>query len=151
LQKPSLEDLRDRVHAMPNTRRRTVVFDLDETLIHCNENDDAPCDVLIDIDLGDGEPIKASVNIRPYCYQMLQVLQEHFELVVFTASHQSYADKVLDHIDPKRTIFSHRFFRDSCFQIDENLFIKDLRVLANRNLDVDLVDALLLKEHPHRR
>jgi CTD small phosphatase-like protein 2 len=44
---------------MPKKRmKKTVVFDLDETLIHCNENDDAPCDVLIDIDLGDGEPIK---------------------------------------------------------------------------------------------
>ncbi len=30
---------------MKKTHLKTVVFDLDETLIHCNENDDAPCDV----------------------------------------------------------------------------------------------------------
>jgi predicted HAD superfamily phosphohydrolase YqeG len=38
------------------TKKKTVVLDLDETLIHCNENDDAPCDFIIDLD--ENEPTK---------------------------------------------------------------------------------------------
>lgn len=54
---------------LPKKSLKTIVFDLDETLIHCNENDDAPCDVLIDIDLGDNEPIKV-IEISNFDYRL---------------------------------------------------------------------------------
>ena len=34
---------------------KTLIFDLDETLIHCNENADVPSDVTIDITFPTGE------------------------------------------------------------------------------------------------
>lgn len=48
---------------------------------------------------------------------------------------------MLDYLDPKNQYIHHRLFRDSCIQTEEGIYIKDLRVIANRNLsDLILVD-----------
>ena len=61
--------------------------------------------------------------------------------MVFTASHKSYADVVLDYLDPKRELIEHRLYRDSCMQTEEGVYIKDLRIIKNRNLrDLVIVD-----------
>jgi CTD small phosphatase-like protein 2 len=48
------------------------VFDLDETLIHCNENMDVESNVTLPITFPTGEVIEAGINIRPYCEEMLK-------------------------------------------------------------------------------
>jgi CTD small phosphatase-like protein 2 len=48
---------------------------------------------------------------------------------------------VLDHLDPRHEYIQHRLFRESCVQTEEGVYVKDLRVLANRDLNnVILVD-----------
>lgn len=60
---------------------------------------------------------------------------------MFTASHKEYADAVIDLLDPDGTLIDFRLYRDHCFKTDEGIFIKDLRVIRNRNLeDLILVD-----------
>ena len=100
---------------LPSTKKPTLIFDLDETLIHCNENSNMPCDVLLPIKFPNGTVVKAGVNIRPYARECLEELSKDFELIVFTASHECYANVIVDYIDKKRLI-SHRFFRDSCWR-----------------------------------
>jgi Dullard-like phosphatase family protein len=121
--------------------KKTLVFDLDETLIHCNESTDMPYDVKLPIRFPHGEIIEAGINIRPWVMDCLKELNQHFEIIVFTASHGCYANVVLDYLDPKQQYIHHRLFRESCVVTEEGIYIKDLRVLANRNLqDVVLVD-----------
>jgi CTD small phosphatase-like protein 2 len=73
--------------------------------------------------------------------ECLKELSQYFEIIVFTASHGCYANVVLDYLDPKEQYIHHRLFRESCVTTDEGIYIKDLRVLANRNLqDVVIVD-----------
>ena len=73
--------------------------------------------------------------------QLLKELSQLCEIIVFTASHECYANVVLDHLDPKRELVSHRLFRSQCWQTEEGVYIKDLRVIKNRNLEnVLLVD-----------
>lgn len=121
--------------------KKTIVFDLDETLIHCNESTDIPYDVKLPIKFPHGETIEAGINVRPYAVECLKELNQHFEIIVFTASHACYANVVLDYLDPGRQLIHHRLFRDSCVVTDEGIYIKDLRVLANRNLqELVLVD-----------
>lgn len=116
------------------------MFDLDETLIHCNDTLEKPCDVVLPILFDTGEVIKAGINIRPYARETLQLLSQHFELIIFTASHACYANVVLDHLDPKKQWIQHRLYRESCVQSAEGFYIKDLRVI-NRDLkDMVLVD-----------
>lgn len=54
---------------------------------------------------------------------------------------KEYADDILNHIDPKNEFFDHRFYRESCVVTPDNIFMKDLRVIGNRELkNVVLVD-----------
>jgi CTD small phosphatase-like protein 2 len=52
---------------------------------------------------------------------------------VFTASHQCYANVVLDYLDPSGELIHHRLYRENCVPV-EGVNIKDLRVLANRRM-----------------
>lgn len=60
---------------------------------------------------------------------MKQEIRNYFEVIVFTASQQAYADTILNLLDPEGYYFRHRAFRDSCVFIEGN-FLKDLRVLG---------------------
>ena len=63
-------------------RKYTLVLDLDETLIHYV---DRPAD--------EGE---SYFLIRPFCKQFLNELSHFYEVVIFTAGVQEYADWVID-------------------------------------------------------
>ena len=49
-----------------------------------------------------GKVLKAGFNIRPFTKECLEMANEFFEVVVFTASHKWYADIILDYIDPEK-------------------------------------------------
>ena len=112
---------------------KTLIFDLDETLVHCCEN---PADAQhsLAIQLPSGEKITVGINIRPYAIECLTTLSKNFEIIVFTASHKCYADVVLDLLDPNNEIIHHRLYRENCVIVD-GVFIKDLRIVTNRSLD----------------
>ena len=57
--------------------------------------------------------------VRPGCERFLREMYEHYELVIFTAAMQDYADWVIDQIDPDRFI-KYRLYRQhalSCGQV----------------------------------
>jgi CTD small phosphatase-like protein 2 len=67
-------------------------------------------------------------------------MKKNWEVIVFTASHQSYADTILNEIDPEGTLFDHRLYRQHCRELTTDLFVKDLSKI-NRDLSkVVLVD-----------
>ena len=121
--------------------RKTVIFDLDETLVHCCENlEEMKPDVLLPVTFPNGEIINAGINIRPHALECLREANKHFEVFVFTASHQCYANVVLDYLDPTGELIHHRFFRDNCINMN-GIYIKDLRIFANRKLsDMVIID-----------
>lgn len=121
--------------------RKTLVFDMDETLIHWVDSieDDNP-QFIIKVPI-DGEEVEAGINVRPYALEWLEAVNQRFEVIVFTASHQTYADAVLDFLDPDRELIHKRLYRDSCYETEEGVYIKDLRIFANRKLeDIIIVD-----------
>ncbi|KAL4505421.1 hypothetical protein ABPG72_002483 [Tetrahymena utriculariae] len=121
--------------------KKTLIFDMDETLIHCNESASTPSDVIIDVRFPTGEYIQAGINIRPYAIEILQELSEEFEIVIFTASHSCYAQAVIEYLDPHKKHVHHRFYRDQCIQTPQGVYIKDLRVFQDRQLnEIVLID-----------
>jgi CTD small phosphatase-like protein 2 len=58
--------------------KKTVIFDLDETLVHCNESLDQAHDIKISIKLPKGGTTEIGVNIRPYAREILQNLSVDF-------------------------------------------------------------------------
>ncbi len=65
--------------------------------------------------------------MRPHTKRVLKELSEFFEIIVFTASHQSYANAVLDFLDPDRQLISHRLFRENCVQTADGVKIYFLK------------------------
>jgi len=117
---------------LPSTSLKTIVFDLDETLVHCCDEGDYEINIPT-------ASISARMNVRPFAQTCLKEASQLFEVVMFTASHQIYADTVLEYLDPEGYI-SHRFYRDHCVLVN-GVYVKDLRILGNRNLkDVAIVD-----------
>jgi CTD small phosphatase-like protein 2 len=92
------EEVLSRQIELPFTKqgiKKTLIFDLDETLAHCVKHPDPnnPPDLYLNITTMSG-------NVRPYTKECLEFCNQYFEIVVFTASHKFYADVILDYIDP---------------------------------------------------
>lgn len=120
--------------------KKTLVFDLDETLIHCNADQNSHADVRLPVTFPNGDTIMAGINIRPFARETLVELSKHFEIVVFTASHSCYANPVVDFLDTEKVVKA-RLFRENCSQITDGLYTKDLSVFGDRALkDIILVD-----------
>ncbi len=84
------------------------------------------------------------MRIRPYLQDCLERLSQLYEIVVFTAGVQDYADKILDQIDPERKIIKKRMYRQDCIQLQE-FFIKDLDVFIDREKEnIVIVDNSIL-------
>lgn len=118
--------------------RKTLFLDLDETLVHCLDNTECEPDLKLKVMI-EGEAVDVDITIRPYALTFLKKVSKKWEVVVFTASHKSYADAILDEIDPEGELVHHRLYREHCLHIEE-LYVKDLS-RVNRKLDrVVLVD-----------
>nr|GEV21331.1 Dullard phosphatase domain, eukaryotic [Tanacetum cinerariifolium] len=122
----------------PNSmNQKTVVLDLDKTLIHSVLGYPPPIYYDFQVKMRRGV---AYVTKRPFVGKFIEYLhQNNFEIVIFTAGRESFASPVLDKLDPKGLI-SHRLYRRSCKVFDGKIHVKDLSCLG-RNLDnVVIVD-----------
>ena len=116
--------------------------------MHCAEGADLG-DTNITITFPNGKEVEvrvahqASIFIRPHAKETLQRLSRDFEIIIFTASHRGYADKVVDILDPTRQWVSHRLFREHCFASKQGVYVKDLRVINRKLKDMLIVDNAL--------
>lgn len=53
-------------------------------------------------------------------------MSRKFTLVIFTASNQEYADKIIDKLDPNDEFISSRFYRYHCTFHDGKLTMPDV-------------------------
>lgn len=74
------------------------------------------------------------INVRPFACELLEKAKKMFEVVVFTASHKSYADPVLGALDPENKLIDYRLYRESCISAS-GIYIKDLGILENRKMN----------------
>ena len=143
----------------PNEKKnkKIALFDLDETLVHCigeitkdNYNDPEFKNAhKIKVILPCKKEVTIGINIRPYLKDLLDKIKDIYNLVIFTASHQSYSDAVLNYLDPENKYFHYRLYRDSCVQYkknDINFYVKDLDIFKdNYNLkDIIIIDNSIL-------
>ncbi|XP_023002720.1 CTD small phosphatase-like protein 2 isoform X3 [Cucurbita maxima] len=116
----------------------TLVLDLDETLVHSTLEPCVDADFTFPVNFNLQEHT-VYVRCRPYLRDFMEAVAQHFEIIIFTASQSIYAEQLLNVLDPKRKIFRHRVFRESCVFVDGN-YIKDLSVLGRDLARVIIVD-----------
>lgn len=83
----------------PPVMKKTLVLDLDETLVHCTVQVVTDADFVFPVQFH-GEVYQVYVKCRPYLQDFLAAVAPYFEIVVFTASQKVYADALLNILDP---------------------------------------------------
>jgi len=134
---PEGQGLLPKKHVRDN--RKTLVLDMDETLVHCCFQDEqkTPCDWKFTLKSG-RSMTDVFCWVRPNLEEFLQAASKMYEIVVFTAGQEHYANKVLDFIDPNGYI-EHRLFRQHCTQVDGN-FVKNLTLLGRELSQTVIID-----------
>ena len=104
-----------------NKSEYTLVLDLDETLIHC-------------LDQQEIMPL-----IRPGTKKFLEEMSNYYEVVIFTASVKDYADTILDQLDPEHKFISFRLYREHTTVL-KRTYLKDISKLGRDLSKVIIID-----------
>lgn len=100
-----------------------MVLDLDETLVHFIAKE-------------------KKFKLRPGCIQFLKDMSQLYEIVIFTAAAQDYADFILNYIDrDTKKYINHRLYRPHC-SYDEGVYVKDLSKLGRDIKKTIIVDNI---------
>jgi CTD small phosphatase-like protein 2 len=114
VQTPYLPPLKD------TSKRMTLVLDLDETLLHFEElNQD-----------------EGQLAIRPYAEEFLLEMSQIFELVIFTAGTEDYANCAIGYLE-NQDLIAHRLFRHHTIPF-RGFYVKDLSRIG-RDLDQTII------------
>ncbi|TVT96688.1 hypothetical protein EJB05_58087, partial [Eragrostis curvula] len=118
--------------------RTTLVLDLDETLVHSTLEHCPDANFTFPVHFNFREHT-IYVRCRPHLMEFLERVASMFETIIFTASQSIYAEQLLNVLDPKRKLFRHRVYRESCVYVEGN-YLKDLTVLGRDLTRVMIVD-----------
>ncbi|XP_043932645.1 CTD nuclear envelope phosphatase 1 [Protopterus annectens] len=136
---------RNRLHQV---KRKILVLDLDETLIHSHH------DGVLRPTVRPGTPpdfiLKTLMDRQHHRYvvhkqagvDFFETVSQWYELVVFTASMEIYGSAVADKLDNNRGVLKRRFYRQHC-TLDLGSYIKDLSVVHS-----DLSSIVILDNSP---
>lgn len=136
-------------HRLSLVKRKTLILDLDETLIHSHHDGvirqtvkpGTPPDFVLKVTI-DRHPVRFFVLKRPHVDFFLDIVSHWYELVVFTASMEIYGAAVADKLDNKRGILRRRYYRQHC-TLECGSYTKDLLAICN-----DLSSVFILDNSP---
>ena len=106
-------------------KKYTLVLDLDETLISFRFD----------------EKRRGIFKMRPGLFYFLNNIKNFYEIIIFTAGTQEYADPILDIIEKKGKLFAKRLYRQHTILMN-NIYIKDLTRLGRDLSKTIIVDNM---------
>ena len=109
---------------MPKNKKFCLVLDIDETISH-----------LVKLPFGN------YFLIRPGVIELLKELYKFYEIDIFTAALQNYADNILDKLDKNKIYFSHRLYRCHC-SWEDGKSIKKLDLIGRDLNKIAFVDDI---------
>eukprot|EP00923_Selenidium_pygospionis_P017249 GHVN01030305.1.p1 GENE.GHVN01030305.1~~GHVN01030305.1.p1 ORF type:complete len:355 (+),score=59.56 GHVN01030305.1:251-1315(+) len=98
--------------AAEDVGKKTLVLDLDETLVHSCFRPVSISSFSIPVEI-DGYIHRIYVCKRPWVDEFLATVAKKYEVVIFTASLRKYADPLIDRLDPSGN-GKWRLFREAC-------------------------------------
>ena len=120
-----------------NNKKKTLILDLDETLVHSAFYPfQKKSDIILKINL-DGKNHIIHVLKRPNLDYFLKKVSEFFNIIIFTASLSQYADPLVDILDPEKKF--KRMFRENCVKRN-GFYIKDLNQIGINFKDIIIID-----------
>lgn len=134
--------------------QKTLIIDLDETLIHSmSKGGRYTTGHMVEVKLqqpvntggpavGPQVPILYYVHFRPHCDEFLKKVCKWYNLIVFTAAVQEYADPVIDLLEKERKYFAARYYRQHC-TFRNGSYIKDLS-----QVEPDLSRVMIIDNSP---
>jgi len=136
-------------HRLKLVKRKVLVLDLDETLIHSHHDGvlrqtvkpGTPPDFILKVTI-DRHPVRFFVHKRPHVDFFLNIVSKWYELVVFTASMEIYGTAVADKLDTKEGILRRRYYRQHC-TLEFGSYTKDLSAICS-----DLSSVFILDNSP---
>jgi RNA polymerase II subunit A small phosphatase-like protein len=134
----------------PCIGRKTLILDLDETLVHSSFKPTPRPEIIVQLNL-DGRMHSLYVGKRPGVDMFLAQVAEKFEVVIFTASlaivlPNQYANPLIDKLDIS-SVVSYRLFRESCVMA-RGCYVKDLSNIGRDLSQVLLVDVRTTQNSP---
>ncbi|KAK9375367.1 NLI interacting factor-like phosphatase-domain-containing protein [Lipomyces chichibuensis] len=122
---------------------KTLILDLDETLIHSmSKGGNMSTGHMVEVKLEKQHAILYYVHKRPYCDEFLKKVSLWYNLVIFTASVQEYADPVIDWLERDRKYFRARYYRQHC-TFRNGGYVKDITVV-----EPDLSKVMIIDNSP---
>ena len=103
--------------------RKTLLLDVDETLVHSSFTPTGEADIILPIDI-EGRTCNIYVQVRPNCCEFIVEVGKYYEVVIFTASLSKYAIPLMNILDPEN-VAPQRLFREHCTYFN-NQFVKDM-------------------------
>jgi len=136
-------------HRLSLVKRKVLVLDLDETLIHSFHDGvvrqtvkpGTPPDFILKVTI-DRHPVRFFVHKRPHVDFFLETVSKWYELVVFTASMEIYGTAVADRLDSGSGMLRRRYYRQHC-TLDFGSYTKDLSAIND-----DLSSVFILDNSP---
>ena len=111
----------------PSVRPFTLVLDLDETIIHFKINEQ--------------NETEGVLQVRPGIQEFLTTIGQFYEIVIFTAATQDYADLLIEELEENTFYFDYKLYRQHTIIIGNN-FVKDLTRLGRPLDKVIIVDNM---------
>ena len=122
-----------------NSGKKTLVLDLDETLVHSSTQKPFPNKRNIVIHLKiKNIPYTIYVILRPFLQTFLKELSLYYDLYIFTASMGQYANTLINYIDKNKVIIQV-LNRNNCRYI-KGVFLKDLNIFKKDFKDIIIID-----------
>lgn len=117
--------------------KKTLILDLDETLVHSAFYPfQKKSDIILKINI-DGKNHIIHVLKRPNLDYFLDKISELFNIIIFTASLQQYAEPLINILDKENKF--KRMFRQNC-EHKNGKYIKDLNQIGQNYKDIIIVD-----------
>ena len=87
-------------------------------------------------------PFMQAVYLRPYLHELLRTANIDYEVAIFTAGYDWYANPIIDNIDPSGNLIQHRFFRQHAQTVTfmgQEMLYKDLDIFDGIDLSRILI------------